>query len=370
MLDNPTVEYPLYLDPTVGYFAWTMINSQFPNQSYWSFDKWDCPSPFTGECAKVGQVYGATMDYRSMWQFSADAFRGAIVTDAKFTYRSPLLGVPEQQPDRPLGGSTPTSARVPPGAVSASTWAVHVGSVWNYSKPAARKGTEFGITGEIQNIASWGWGSVIYGLKANTETSDIGWKKFDAATARLVVTVNHRPNMPDTLTVDGRSCVAGAGRPVISTATPQLKAHLTDPDGDTMDVAFAWAKWNGSSYVDVGSAHYRPVANGGFGQLTTGTLVHGGIYTFRIPEQRLAGLPGRRSRHVGRDAHARQLRVGGRPAGPGRVDRERGYLQGEQRQLSAGRVWFGRADRTLHLHQFRRRGVVPLGPHQSTDQRC
>ncbi|MFC7484761.1 hypothetical protein ACFQX7_38615 [Luedemannella flava] len=76
MLADPSVQFPLYLDPTIAYSAWTMINSQYTDQSYWSYDKTDCPPPFSGECAKVGQVYGMSMDYRSMFQFSTSGFKG------------------------------------------------------------------------------------------------------------------------------------------------------------------------------------------------------------------------------------------------------------------------------------------------------
>ena len=121
MLDDPGAQFPLYLDPTIGYFGWTMINSYYTNQSYWSYDKWNCPSPFTGECAKVGQAYGepSGMDYRSMWSFSSDAFRGKLITNARFGID--LLSPRTRATARPTcTGSTPRSARerrgpTPPG---------------------------------------------------------------------------------------------------------------------------------------------------------------------------------------------------------------------------------------------------------------
>ena len=154
----------------------------------------------------------------------------------------------------------------------------------NSSWPAARKLTEFdgGLAGRLQAIANGSATSTTWGLRAETETSNSGWKKFDARTARLVVGVNTRPNTPDTLMVDSRPCAAGAGRPVIATATPVLKGRVTDPDGHSMEAWYAWAKWNGSSFVDVGGDHNSPHANGAYAETTTGTLEHGGVYTFRM----------------------------------------------------------------------------------------
>ncbi len=55
MLRNAATRYPVYIDPAFGAGAWTMINSNFLDQSYWSFDRQDCPSPYASvQCAKVG----------------------------------------------------------------------------------------------------------------------------------------------------------------------------------------------------------------------------------------------------------------------------------------------------------------------------
>src|SRR5262249_1457529 len=86
LLGDASVRYPLYLDPSVAADPWTMINSQFPNQSYYSYDKQDCPPNFSGGwCAKVGQIYGGTMDYRSIFQFSSSQWSGKQVLGSKFT---------------------------------------------------------------------------------------------------------------------------------------------------------------------------------------------------------------------------------------------------------------------------------------------
>ena len=255
------MEYPVYLDPTITYSSWTMINSQFPSQSYWSYDKTDCPSPFTGECAKVGQIYGGTMDYRSMWQFSTSGFKGKLITSAKFTIDLLYSAYPTASGTQ-LREVTTTIGSGTNWSNNSGSWSGTVTATVSHSSyPAARKGSEFSgsLPTRIQAIANGSATTTTWGLRVADETSSSAWKKYDAKTARLVVGVNTKPNKPDTLTVDGRACVAGTGRPVISTATPVLKGRVTDPDGHSMRAYYAWAKWNGTAFVDVGSGNNSPL---------------------------------------------------------------------------------------------------------------
>src|SRR6266542_4248465 len=67
-------QLPLYVDPSVsaGRWHWTMINSTFPNQSYWSYDR--------SEHAKVGFINTPqNMVYRSIFDFGTDQWRGKHV---------------------------------------------------------------------------------------------------------------------------------------------------------------------------------------------------------------------------------------------------------------------------------------------------
>src|SRR5690606_21907757 len=248
MLDDPKVQFPLFIDPSIAYNAWTMINSDYKNQSYWSYDKTDCPYPFSGECAKVGHVWGyATMIYRSMWRFPTSAFQGKLVTSAKFTIDLLYSG---------SSSNTKTELREVSGNISSSTnwnnnaslWGSSVASVSNSSYPAARKLSEFSsstLRSRIQEIANGSATYTVWGLRAADESTHNAWKKFDAKTAKLIIGINDKPNKPSSLTVDAKSCVTGGNRPVISTATPVLKAKVTDPNGDSMDATFTWAKWDG-----------------------------------------------------------------------------------------------------------------------------
>ncbi len=286
LLDDPEARFPLFIDPTISYSGWTMINSQYPSQSYWSYDKTDCPSGYSTECAKVGRAYGTSMTYRSMWQFSTSGIHATQILASKFTIdllhtSSTSNQVTElRQVNATIGSGTTWNN-------NASTWSGTIAAtVSNTDNSDARKLSEFSsgtLTSLLQTVANGSATTMTWGLRAPNEGDQNQWKKFDAKTARMVVTTNRPPAVPDQLTVDGRACVSGANRPVIATATPALRAHVTDPDGDTMNVFFAMAQYSGGSFVDLaGNGVQNNVANGGTAQVTPWTtLVDGGIYTFR-----------------------------------------------------------------------------------------
>ncbi|WBB78832.1 FG-GAP-like repeat-containing protein [Micromonospora sp. WMMD882] len=251
LLEDPATVYPVYLDPTITYTSWTMINKQYPSQSYWSYDKKDCPGTYTGECAKVGYSDwdpGNPVTYRSMWQFPTSAFRGKQVLGAQFTLD--LLYSWE------CGKSVTELERINTTLSSSTTWSnnsdnwpgTNTATVSNESCDGARVPTEFAITSLVRDLAGGSATYVTLGLKAGSESSHAGWKKYDADTARLVVTTNTVPGVPTTPTVDAKACVVGAGRPYTSTATPTLRARVADGDGNSLTASFEWARirYNGT----------------------------------------------------------------------------------------------------------------------------
>jgi Concanavalin A-like lectin/glucanases superfamily/FG-GAP-like repeat len=239
LLGDASARYPLYLDPTVGADSWTMINSQFTSQSYWSYDKTDCPPGYSGQCAKVGQVWQASMDYRSIFQFSSSQWSGRQVLDSRFTID--LL-------HSAWCAASTTELRPTGGINSGTTWSNHSGtwggvtaSVSNSDCSDARVATEFSSSSLTSALASAG-ATTTWGLKASTETSDAGWKKFDALSARLVVTANTVPAVATAVTVDAKACATGSGRPFVATKTPTLRGSVYDGDGNSLTAYFEWSR--------------------------------------------------------------------------------------------------------------------------------
>ncbi|MBB5867529.1 hypothetical protein F4553_000908 [Allocatelliglobosispora scoriae] len=242
VLRGAATKFPVYIDPAFGASAWTMINSRYPNQSYWSYDRNGCPSPYSSvQCAKVGYTdEGTSMIYRSIFRFPTSSFAGKHVLDAKVSVdllhswtcsktRTNLHLV------NPINAGTTWNN-------NAGSWGGPIAILDNNTCNRARVRSEWGATGAAQTAAANWWGDVTLGLRAGDEANHNAWKKFDAGTALLTVTYNSYPNAPDLMTVSGNGCVTGADRPVVKTATPELRARTSDPDGTAQlnNVTFWW----------------------------------------------------------------------------------------------------------------------------------
>ncbi|MEV0566864.1 LamG-like jellyroll fold domain-containing protein [Dactylosporangium sp. NPDC050588] len=241
-LRSPSMTFPVYIDPSFGASAWTMINSRYNNQSYWSYDRNDCPSPYSSvQCAKVGYTdEGLTMTYRSIFRFPTSGYTGKHVLDAKFSID--LLH--SWTCSKTITDLTYTQA-ISSGTTwsnNAGGWGPVIASLSNNTCNRARVRSEWGITSLVQTAAGNWWQDINLGLKARNESNHDAWKKFDAGTALLTVTYNSFPNAPDQVTVSGYACATGAARPVVKTATPELRARTTDADGTAQvhSVTFWW----------------------------------------------------------------------------------------------------------------------------------
>lgn len=258
LLADPAAKFPLYVDPTLTYVGWTMINDGAPTQSYWNFDKKDCPSPYTAyECAKVGKAVGYSMVYRSMFQFDTTGLARKQILSANFAID--LLH------SATCGTSNWTQLRRVNTTISASTNWNNNASAWSGTNLAThqsescntvRKGTEFagaGLKSELETVAFYSQPSLTVGLKAEVESDSADWKKYDATTAKLIVQASTRPATPTDVTVDGKPCVTGDNRPFVKTLTPTLRARLHDDDGASMRAWFAWDRWDATKYARAGS---------------------------------------------------------------------------------------------------------------------
>ncbi|WP_162907576.1 LamG-like jellyroll fold domain-containing protein [Allorhizocola rhizosphaerae] len=253
LLDDSAVEFPVFVDPTLGTVAWTMINAAHQTQSYWSYDRTDCSGshPAGTNCAKVGKAPGFTDTYRSLFQFDTSQLSGKQVLpgvvfsiDLLHSKSCTAHWTELRRINATLGPGTDWSN-------NHVHWLHASASHLTESCQSQRKYSEFAhptLQAEMEQLADTGGAWATYGLRAVDEPNPEAWKKYDAHTAKLVVPVNIRPATPNNLTVDGKPCVAGDNRPAIATFTPTLRAHATDGDGDTMQLHFAYARWK---YKDV-----------------------------------------------------------------------------------------------------------------------
>ena len=249
MLRATTTRYPVYIDPAFARSAWTMINSRFPDQSYWSFDRQDCPAPYASiQCAKVGYTTDPqTMIYRSLFAFPTGTLLGKHVQDAKLS-----MDTVYSFTDTNYG----TEVHIANGintitkwSNNASTWGTVVATANSHAHDKVRRRTEWGVTSAAQSAVGHNLSTLTLGLRAVSESNENQWKKFDAGTALLTVTYNSYPNAPDRLTIAGAPCTTGAARPYVRTLTPELRARVSDPDGSArlLKGTFQWWKLTGGA---------------------------------------------------------------------------------------------------------------------------
>ncbi|WP_203815324.1 LamG-like jellyroll fold domain-containing protein [Paractinoplanes ferrugineus] len=282
MLRDRATKFPVYIDPALGKTAWTMINSKYPDQEYWSHDKQDCPSPYASiQCAKVGYTnQPVSMIYRSIFAFNISVLLQKHVQDAKlsmdtvYSYTNTNYG---------------TQVKVVGAINSATNWknnsASWSGKVFatanSHAHDKVRRRTEWGVTSALQTASGGTNGTIALGLRAVDESSLNQWKKFDAGTALLTVIYNSYPSVPDQITIDGQPCTRGASRPYVRTLTPALRARVSDPDG-TAKLLTGWFYYYsyGGSRTSTQTAAQTSVVSGQYANaaIPAGKLTDGGVY--------------------------------------------------------------------------------------------
>jgi hypothetical protein len=289
MLTDPATVFPVYLDPVVSGARneWIMISSGFPTQEY---HKWGgtegvglCDVQTDGDCVR-DQVK------RLSWEFGLPAsVRGSHVLNAKFSaYETHAYNCTERAVQLWLVGAISASSNW---NNHSDDWSRQLDSVSVARSSGCSPGpgfVEFNATAGAVTAAASGWTTLTLGLKAGNETSMAHWKQF-RSDARLSITYNTPPRVPTNLSTDGAGCATGTARPVISTATPTLRAVVFDVDpGETdLQAAFAWERYDRSVTPAVwralGSGTHTRLAPGATGriQITSG-LVHGGIYRWHV----------------------------------------------------------------------------------------
>ncbi len=138
----------------------------------------------------------------------------------------------------------------------------------------------------VQGWANTTSGQVGMALKAPSETDvsyfkrvlsgdNVNYKPF------MYVTYNDYPVAGTPSTSPSTSCVTGTGRPYISSATPTLKAVVSDAEGGPVTGVFEWSAVGGSK---IGGATTASAAAGSTVSTTVpaGMFVNGSSYSWRV----------------------------------------------------------------------------------------
>ncbi|XVV10938.1 LamG-like jellyroll fold domain-containing protein [Actinoplanes sp. CA-131856] len=283
LLSNPATKFPVYIDPGFKYTAWTMINSKFPSQSYWSYDKQDCPDPYGSIlCAKVGYTNEPqAMIYRSLFLFNVSTLRKKHVTKAILSmdtvYSYTNTDYPTQiHPTGTITSSTNWSN-------NAATWGPGVASALSHAHDRVRRRTEWSVLGPVQKAAAENQGTITIGLRAANESSLVQWKKFDASKGYLSVDYNSYPSQPTVQSIgEMPGCKSGASRPYVRTLTPTIVANLNDADGDSLKGIFYWFKTGGvRNSTDVVTQTSITSGQNAIVKIPAGRLQDGATYTLQ-----------------------------------------------------------------------------------------
>jgi hypothetical protein len=295
MLDDPGARYPLVIDPpwVVGQAQWNYASAD--NQNGPTSDSKVAsgdPSPAAAEL-RVGNDPDSTHQYRSFMRFSINGLAGKQILGAKIAGRVDHTWK--------CGANRPTYF-YRAGAISAAprqAWPgpglqlllgnnnVHANEA-DCSEPNVSFEVSTGtLVNDLQAFANSGVPDYYVGISAGETTSGTNetatdrYARYFLNDFSLQVTYNTKPAKPDTLTVDGKPCASGAARPFVKTTTPTLRAHVTDADNDSLNVFYAYAQWNGTSFVDQGGGEQDNVPNNGTAVFPVTGNVDGGIYTWR-----------------------------------------------------------------------------------------
>lgn len=289
LLDGAGTVFPVYIDPSVtaSRSDWAMIQSAFggddPTYKY-SGDEG------MGLCdVQVEYTCGADNIKRLAWEFTIpSAIRGSHVLASTFSAYETFAW--DCTADAVQLWRTAAVSSGTTWGNHASSWTRQLDSVTIARKSGCTNApgwVEFNAAGGVTEALSSGWPTLTLGLRAGTESSmPGGWKRF-RYDATLSVVYNSTPRVPTSLSAEGTGCGGSTNRPAIPTATPTLRAVVSDPNTETdLKAAFSWERWTGTAWVALGSGVQASLVSGSTGQYKIASgLVNDGIYRWRAQTQ-------------------------------------------------------------------------------------
>lgn len=286
LLDDPETVFPVVIDPAI---------SASRTHAYWVGIQSDGTRYVNHptEDVRVGRVWGSpTYAARALFRFDTASFSGKQIIDAEFAHK--LIHSPNNDCNAATFGPGVRVYAASAGISSSTTWANQPGiGAYSPTTNVQVHGNSAYCSGytrlewDVKAIVAAAGSTLTLGMISANESDQNGWRKFDNDAAAgstfpiLVVEYNSLPNTPGTPQLVGG---VGSASPLWSqSATPTLRATVTDPDGAAGGAVRGDFKiYNGSTVVaeGIGSA----VASGSVSSWTvpSGVLVEGVLYTVRV----------------------------------------------------------------------------------------
>ena len=297
VLKNPRAKIPIYIDPSytglISGNAWTTVWSKYPGSSFWrdSSALWNGSTQGTVGAGRTEDC-DTCADYviRSMFRMDVSQAVGKRVISAQFRIEQRHSWTCSPKSNAKLWllnssiSSTTTWNKQPTwnSSYTATTAANRkVGAIHGCSGPGT---IEFNATSIVAKAAASKWKTVTVGLRAIDEGTKNQWKRFKHSTAKMIYKYNTKPNVPSNIKSDTKNCITGSGRPYVLTATPQLNATQSDPDGAAggdLFTHFYWWPLGGSR-----NETNKIVKESGSGDdvsalVPSGKLIDGGTYVWQ-----------------------------------------------------------------------------------------
>ncbi|MEV6816091.1 DNRLRE domain-containing protein, partial [Micromonospora sp. NPDC051296] len=127
--------------------------------------------------------------------------------------------------------------------------------------------------------------TVNIGLRAASETDNLGWKRFHSMEGAndpyVTLTYQTPPTVTARATVPSLPCATGTSTPYVNTKTPQLRAQVNDTEGSQVRAEFEWLTGGGTR---IGGTTVGPGASGSWLATTVpaGAFAEGGTYSWRV----------------------------------------------------------------------------------------
>ncbi|MFS8101750.1 FG-GAP-like repeat-containing protein [Lentzea alba] len=283
MLNDTATRYPVMIDPSwtgrVHENSWTLVSEKLPDYGYWQGGGYlsnpaELGAAGTGRTcdsvSRAGSCLSPTYRIRSYFRMDTSQVKGKIILGAS-------LRIEQRWAWTCNNGGSNVTARATNDFDGHTTWnnqPAWWGDNAAKSAPANRKvgavhgcdgpgDVEFNFTDTVAHAAANNWN--YFNVVMHVDESSVNyWKRFNAGTAVLAIDFNSVPNTPEHLSADGKTCATGAARPIVPTATPTFRGHVSDPDpADAMNARFEWRRIRpNGSMGPISSADRYPWGNG------------------------------------------------------------------------------------------------------------
>ncbi|SFR26778.1 Concanavalin A-like lectin/glucanases superfamily protein [Lentzea waywayandensis] len=296
MLTDPATVYPVYVDPgphTGTNDGWTTVYDDGTHNmregTHWNGFNTQAEDPNAwwigiNPTARSGKAYGWNLKTRTYFQYNTSFLSGKEISSARLdvaVVHSPTCNVTHNH------------------RLYQSQWDVGSGTNWNNQPADWGSISEIGIPAVYNGCSGHKYlsftagnfpdqidkgGNSTFSIRAADEGNQDFWRKFNPGETKLVIYYNGTPNTPTEPSTDLnlQACANCDGMPWVGDSTIQLRARLSDPDGD--QVNGVWDVYDDVVPGDPAKQNKRVLSSGPHG---SGSLAAKDVSLAKVDDDRL-----------------------------------------------------------------------------------